>query len=164
MVSPANGGSTARTVAWSRWGKGLDLRALFRILTLCWRAKQRLLLEHRAEAERIEAEIRATLARLDERDEVAALERRVRPWYRRPASSLAMAGGAFAATLLQGTTEMGPAAPSLILILAGLGGASLALLLPEAIGYPERHILLTRLTNLRRRLAMVKRQAMLLEQ
>lgn len=164
MVSPASGGSTARAVAWSRWGKGLDLRALFRILTLCWRAKQRLLLEHHAESERIEMEIRATLARLEERDEVAALERRVRPWYRRPASSLAVAGGAFVASLLQSGTEMGVAGPSLILMLAGMGGASLALLLPEAIGYPERHSLLTRLANLRRRLAVVRRQAMLLEQ
>jgi len=165
MVSPASSGSTARAVAWSRWGKGLDLRALFRILTLCWRAKQRLLLEHRAEAERLEGEIRATLARLEERDEVAALERRVRPWYRRPASSLAIAGGAFVASMLQSATpEVGAIGPSIFLMLLGLGGAGFAWLLPEAAGYPERHSLLTRLANLRRRLALVKRQVMLLEQ
>jgi hypothetical protein len=140
------------------------LRALFRVLTLCWRARQRLLLEYRAEAERLEAEIRATLALLQERDETSALERRVRPWYRRPASSLAMAAGACAASLLQSTTEMGVSGPSITMLLLGLGGAGLAWLLPEATGYPERHALLNRLAQLRRRLALARRQAALLEQ
>jgi hypothetical protein len=164
MVSPGGSGSTARAVTVSRWGKGLDLRALFRVLTLCWRARQRLLLEHRAEAERLQGEIQATLARIQERDETAALERRVRPWFRRPASSLAVAGGAFVASLLQSSTEMGVIGPSVMLLLLGLGGAGFAWLLPEATGYPERHTLLNRLTQLRRRLAVVRRQMALLEQ
>lgn len=164
MVTPGGAGSTSRAVSLARWGKGLDLRALFRVLTLCWRAKQRLLLEHRAEAERVEREIRSMLHQLQERDETAALERRVRPWYRRPASSLAIAGGSVAAGLLQAMADVGPSGPSLLLLLLGLGGAGFAWLLPEASSHPERHLLLNRLTGLRRRLGTVCRQIALLEQ
>jgi hypothetical protein len=164
MVSPAACGGSARALAWSRWGRGLDLRALFRTLTLCWRARQRLLLEQRAEAARLEGEIRELLAALRRHDEEGILERRALPWYRQPASALAIASGATVATLLQTSALGEPHALSVLTGIAACAGFVGSVLNWEASRLPARRALLSRLLHLRRQLTTSQRQITILEQ
>jgi hypothetical protein len=164
MVSPGGGAGTARALTWSRWGRGLDLRALFRTLTLCWRARQRLLLEQRAESVRLEGELRAMLEEVRRRDEAATLERRAMPWYSQPACALGVAGGATFATLVQSMAIQEPHPLSIVVCILACAGAMGSTLWWESHRAPERRALFARLFQLRRQQAIVQRQITLLEQ
>jgi hypothetical protein len=147
---------------WTRARRGLDLRALFRVLTLCWRTRQRLLVERRAEAVRLDGEIQRLVHEMQERVQEAFRQRRHLPWYRQPVSAVAVATGASAAGIAQGLF-LGETHP--LVILAVLGSALTAALLHPA-GYdnsPDRRARLAQLATLRRQRLAVQRQIVLLE-
>lgn len=163
MVSSGGWGGGARAVRGFRSSRGLDLRALFRVLTLCWRARQRLLLEQRAEAARLKNEIKAIAAQLRRQEEDSLLERRALPWYRQPAAALGIAGGASFATAVQMIALGEPHPLSLLVGLLALVGAFGTAVCNEAARFDaatfvERRALLTRLHQLRAQLGTARRQ------
>jgi hypothetical protein len=147
---------------WARARRGLDLRALFRVLTLCWRTRERLLVERRAEAARLDSEIQRLVHEMQERLQESFRRRRHLPWYRQPVSAVAIATGASAAGIAQGLL-LGDTHP--LVILAVLGSAFCAAILHPA-GYdnsPARRAQLAQLNTLRRQRLAVQRQIALLE-
>lgn len=163
LVSTGPGGWPTRMLEWSRLGRGLDMRALYRVLTLCWRTRGRLLLEQRAEAARLDVEIQRLVQRLQRRAEESVLERRNLPWYRQPVSALAIAAGASAAGLAQGFALGEPHPLTTFVFLLGCVGSLISLPAFNPPGHPERRTLLLQLQNLRRQALSVQRQIFLLE-
>jgi hypothetical protein len=163
LVSTGPSGWPTRVMEWSRLGRGLDMRALYRVLTLCWRTRGRLLLEQRAEAARLDAELQRLLQRLQRRAEESVLERRALPWYRQPVSALAIAAGASAAGLAQGFVLGEPNALTTFVFLLGCVGSLVALPAFNPTHHPERRTLLMQLQALRRQSMAVQRQIFFLE-
>jgi hypothetical protein len=92
---------SGRVVEWVRARKGPDLRALFQILHLCWRQRQRLLVELRASRASLEDEEKRLLARLQSLALEDADARRRLPWHRRADTGAAVTIGAMGAALAE---------------------------------------------------------------
>jgi hypothetical protein len=163
LVSTGPSGWPNRVLEWSRLGRGLDMRALYRVLTLCWRARGRLLLEQRAEVARLESEIQRVLQLLQRHAEECLLERRSLPWYRQPVSALAIAAGASAAGLAQGFALGEPHPLTTLVFLVSCVGSLIALPAFNPTHDPERRTLLVQLQTLRRQALAVQRQIFFLE-
>lgn len=73
--------------------------ALFEVLKICWRARQRLLGERRAQRHHLEWQLRQLVASLEQRGE--DLRAAASPWKRQWARGFAAAGGALVATCVQ---------------------------------------------------------------
>jgi hypothetical protein len=163
LVAGGPSGWSTRVLEWSRLGRGLDMRALYRVMTLCWRARGRLLLEQRAQAARLEAEIQRLLHRLQRLAEESMLERRGLPWYRQPVSALAIAAGASAAGLAQGFVMHQPHPLTTFIFLLSCVGTVVALPAFNPTHHPARRTLLMQLQSLRRQTLTVQRQIFFLE-
>lgn len=156
---------SGRVVAWARARRGPDPQALFHVLRLCWRRRQRMLLELRAGAVALEDEEKRLCARLEAlaADRVAA--RRRMPWHLRPSTGAGIALGALAGAAAEMifTGSIQVAAP----LAAGTGSlwALVALTSTSRSGANvNRHALREGLRRARRQRAALERQIAQLEE
>ena len=156
---------SGRVVEWVRARRGPDLPALFHVLRLCWRRRQRLLLELRASAAAMEDEEKQLCLRLETLALERADARRHLPWHLRPSTGAGIALGALAgaAAEMVFTGTLQAAAP----LAAGTGGLwTLAALASSRHAGPpaSRHALRESLRRTRRQRAALERQIARLEE
>jgi hypothetical protein len=165
LASAGPGGWSGRVVEWVRARRGPDLAALFQVLHLCWRRRQRLLLELRAGAAALLDEEKRIDARLQLMAEERAARRQRLPWHCQPGTGAAVAVGALAAGLAEVilTGSLHGAASAA----AGTGGAwtGIALAIKARAGlHPDRHSLREDLRRVRRQRSGLERQIAQLEE
>lgn len=101
LASAGPEGWSGRVVEWVRARRGPDLVALFHVLRLCWRCRQRLLMELRAGTAALAAEENRIVAQLQAQAADRAAARRRLPWHRRPGTGAAITMGALAAAMAE---------------------------------------------------------------
>lgn len=113
LASAGPEGWGGRVVDWVRSRRGPDLQALFHVLRLCWRQRQRILVELRASVIALEEEEKRLRVRLQAIAQEKTAARRRLPWHLRPGTGAGIATGALAGTAAEMIATGGahPAAP-----------------------------------------------------
>jgi hypothetical protein len=155
----------SRVVEWIRARRGPDMHGLFHVLHLCWRQRQRLLLELRTSVSALRDEERRLMARLQAlaADRMAA--RRQLPWHRRASSGLAVTAGAIAAASAEAVLATGIHDTAFYALGLGCAWTVTAIVASaRAGGNPSRRGVLEELRRARRQREQLERQVMLLEE
>jgi hypothetical protein len=154
---------SGRVVEWVRARRGPELQPLFQVLRLCWRRRQRMLLELRASAVALADEEKRLSARLESVAADRAAARRRLPWHLRPSTGTGIAIGALAGAaaelVLTGTIQV--AAP----LAAGTGSLwTLAALASTRRAGDTHPSLPEEIRRARRQRALIERQISQLEE
>ena len=154
-----------RVVDWVRSRRGPDLRGLFSVLHLCWRQRNRLLVELWAGVAAQEEEEKRLMSRLQRQAAERASARRRLPWHRRPATGLAVTSGSLAAAAAQWILAAGVHDSALVALGIGCAWTLTALASAATAGAdPDQHFVLQELRRTRHQRERLQRQIAQLEE
>jgi len=155
----------SRVVEWVRARRGPDMHGLFRVLHLCWRQRQRLLLELRTGLAALVDEERRLMAKLQAIAADRAASRRRLPWHRKPGSGLGVTAGALAAASAQSVLAAGIHESTYLVVGAGFAWTLVTMASSTIAGADaNRRQLLEELRRARRHRAQLERQIAQLEE
>jgi hypothetical protein len=155
----------SRVVEWIRARRGPDLRGLFHVLHLCWRQRQRLLIELRSSISAFADEERRLTARLQALAADRSAARRQLPWHRRPSSGMAVTAGALAAASAEAVLAAGIHDTAFYALGLGCAWTLTAMFASAKAGAdPSRRMVLEELRRARRQREQLERQVAQLEE
>jgi hypothetical protein len=135
------------------------------VLHLCWRQRNRLLVELWAGVAAQEEEEKRLLVRLQQLAADRASARRRLPWHRRPATGLAVTSGSLAAAIAQWVLAAGIHDSALVALGAGCVWTVTALASAARAGAdPEQRLVLQELRRTRHQREQLQRQIAQLEE